>query len=369
MRCPWCRERDAGDERLCDQCVASLALTGYRFDAPPPELRDRPPPIAGPFYRGRVSASALGKFVRCPEQYRREYLKGEWGPVGAGMVVGNAIHGGLERYYRWQIMTGGAPDSETSDSMVDVAFEEERDDDVDWGERTPGDCKDRAIKVFRNYVARVAPLVVPQLVEQWFEVRVPGCPVDVVGKVDLVGYVPACNSDVSDALAYDDVIRAAIAQANPAVETPVLRSMQAKLDVKSSFKGASKSIDAGWQIQGRCYLLVDELPMAWHTLSLTWRGKDGVPIVRTCASDDVEDGALVMPRTSANFAAASELVRRLVAAIELYYEAYGPDDPWPSGAVSHVWACGLCHFKETDCVYWHGQPARWDIDIEEGVST
>jgi hypothetical protein len=373
VRCPWCRQRDAVEHAVCGACLAELALTGYRFDKPPEELADRPPPVPGPFYRGRVSASALGKFVRCPEQYRREYLRGEWGPTVGKMVVGNTIHRALEHYWRYEVFEGSPPTDGVADDMLDTAFSEKADDDVEWGDMRRGEALDRSARVFANYRKRVARLVVPQLVEQWFELRVPGCPVDVVGKVDLVGHVPACDSPVHDLLAWVDELEAAAAAgpegAIDAARDLPLRLMHAKLDVKSSFKGALKQVDPGWRIQGLVYLLVDALPMTWHTLSLTWRGKEGTPIIRSCASPDVEDG-LVLHRTADAFASANELVRQLVAAIELYYDTFGPDDPWPSGAVAHTWACGLCHLRddpEAPCVYWHGRQApAWNLEGAAG---
>lgn len=352
--CPWCRSRSIVDEAaaVCRPCARELGATGYDLSGKGrPSDRDERRDGADPFYKGRVSASALGTFVRCPEQYRRTYLLGEWGPSNPSLLVGNTVHAALERYWRWQMQTGQPPDVDLADEICDAEYhvQEER-DEIDWEDSTPGKTHENALSVFRAYVDRVAPLVVPRLVEQWFQFRVPGVEPDLVGKVDLVGDVVAPGSQISDAQELASAWDVA-----PGEPEPTLTRMLAKTDVKTSGKAAAKRVTPDWWIQGLVYLLVDDLPMTWHTA--TWRGKNG-PVVRTPASRDVDPDALVLTRTPETYASALEVVRQLVRAIELYHATYGPDEPWPSGAVAHTWACQKCHLRddaEAPCVYWHGR--------------
>lgn len=279
-----------------------------------------------PLPRKHLSASALASFAECPEKFRRTYVNDEWGPPFSAGVVGSGVHGGVEYALNHRIIAGRLPTRQAARDAYHHAFENELrlaggSEEVDWSSETRGSAELRGEQLFLAYFDEVLPGVEPLSSEHKFRIEVAGVPVPIIGKVD---YVEATR----------------------------------KVDVKSS--GSSvKTMKPGWSIQALIYLLVDGRPMEYHTLV---RLAGGV-VVRTPrwtsegapkGKDDAPDGAnpgLAMPRTADNHAAAGALVRSYANGIRAYWEAFGPDEPWP-GARVHTFACGYCEFRDRDCPYW-----------------
>jgi hypothetical protein len=60
-----------------------------------------------PNHRGeplrRLSYSAVNRFQRCPEDFRRSYILGEWGPKSGAMFIGSRVDDTLTSFYRHQL--------------------------------------------------------------------------------------------------------------------------------------------------------------------------------------------------------------------------------------------------------------------------
>jgi hypothetical protein len=280
-----------------------------------------------PLQRPRLSASAIGTFLRCPEQFRRGYVLDEWGPSSPTSVVGNAMHGALERSYRWRLATGelltqaDLDDAYTAAWVVELATR-----DVWWRGATPDTVRDSGRPLLQLYHDTVAPGVEAVAVEEWFELRIAGLPIPVVGKLD--------------------------------VRTPT-----AVVDVKAG-KSVNSQVQPHWRVQGLIYQVAAQLPVEYHSCS--WGGhpykkpaKKGPthspPQVRTPSTlnDDGEPYAgLRLPFTAERFAVAHRLVRNAAAGIVALHDRFGPDQPWPGSGLGHTWACGVCTWRDLDCPWW-----------------
>lgn len=290
-----------------------------------------------------LSASAIKKFQTCPEQFRRQYVKGQWDRWSASSVLGNAIHGAVEANFRQKIVTGA--DLSTSD--LEFAYLESFDEEVrsasketevdwrmTWGTKfepaRPGVVKDRGRPLLNMYHERVSPGVQPLGVEEWFAMEIEGVPVKVRGKIDLI------------------------------TETE-------KRDMKFG-RSAKESPDNAWLLQAGIYMLVDKTTeydgrvrmsgladrhFEWHTGR--WGGPQSDPVIHTPAehpalriecSDRIKTIAVAQIRATA---------RDMVAT----YNEFGPDEPWPTSALQHTWACNYCQFgpRSTDasCFWWTGE--------------
>jgi hypothetical protein len=269
-----------------------------------------------PLRRQTLSASALGKFAICPEQFRREYVLGQWGPGNPNTVLGNALHSAMERAYTQRIQEGSYPDEATIREAYHHAFDKEVDEeDVDWGDKSRGGLQKKGEALTLAYYDQIAKRIEPVATEIDVRCEVVGVPVPITGRIDLL--------------------------------TPT-----AKIDTKTGKQAATKPKES-WLIQARVYLLADPRPMHWHTLN--YAAKNG-PIIKTPETDP----GLALAGDAKTIAATRELIRRLAAGIRTYYDTFGPDDTWPSGAIAHTWACSFCHHKPT-CPYWQGGPSFADL--------
>lgn len=296
--------------------------------------------LAWPLPIERLSASSFGTFARCPEQWRRRYLKGEKMPPSASAVVGNAAHGAAEINYSQKRSTG----IDLSKLDLEDAYSESFDHEVernggpreiDWKikrgknkiELTPGKARDVGWPLAEDYHKTVAPTVQPIGTEEWFTVFVPGVPVKIVGKIDLI-------------------------------------DEHGKFDLKFGSRARNKP-EISWRSQGLTYLLVEQAenmtvpiggkPFGWHTGS--WGGPRSDPIIWTPATAP----ELKLEASESNLMIAQRLVEQYARSMVAFYTMFGPDDAWP-GALQHSWSCDYCGFRP-DCFWWHGPPPNKQISL------
>lgn len=275
-----------------------------------------------PLAKGRLSASAIASFLTCPERFRQSYIKGRWGPSRAKQVSGKAVHEALDVAMRYQMAHGvSLPVDVAKDVAADAytaVVEDER--EIEWGDDDRGEWKDRSVQVAATWVEHVAPLLRPVATEQSFAYMVPGCPVPVVGYIDLI--TETAMADYKIGRAY-------------------------------------RRVQNDWRVQGHIYLRATTLPMAWHSLS--WPLKDGSVSYHT----PIDEGAgLTMPNTAANYEIGGRLVVNTAEAIMMHAERFGPDETWP-GALGHQYACTFCDFhpdRAGGCQWWQttASDAGWD---------
>lgn len=282
-----------------------------------------------------LSATSLSTFSRCAEQWRRTYLQGERYIPSASSVVGNAAHGAAETNYSQKIDTGD--DLSTSD--VEIAFADSFDrevernggaSEIDWAMKVgkerlilrPGEAKDKGVPVVRSYHTGVANRIQPVRTEEWFRISIGKVPVPIIGKMDLI-------------------------------------TGTQKTDIKFGAV-AKKFPEVMWRIQGLVYLMVGEtdtlsgishLPFSWHTGS--WGSERYGPKIYT----PDESPELSMTRTENTAIVAERHISALSETMVAYYTRYGPDEPWPTTALTHSWACNACSFHPRhggNCFWWIG---------------
>ncbi len=277
-----------------------------------------------PLRHGRVSASALATFARCPEQFRMKYVLGYQEPQAAAPLTGSAVHGALEAVWTSKINGLIPPNGNAAEKGVTEAYYEKFESlteraggrgEVIWDEGGRGKPTDASgwrelgLTVAAEYNRVIVPTVVPVATEEVLTIDVPGVPVPLVGYLDLV------------------------------TETETI-------DIKVSGK-AHTDVATDWRMQGYIYLLAGR-SMAWH--SLKWPNAQG----EVAMSIGKPGEGPYLPLTADALLMAQNLVRRYVKAILAYSATFGRDEPWP-GAVNHTWACNLCRFR-TDgrCAWWSG---------------
>jgi hypothetical protein len=275
--------------------------------------------VAGwPLRRGRLSASAIAKFLQCPEAFRRSYVLGDPTVSQGKMVAGTAAHATVEAAIAHALAGGGTATADqlavTYDASFDAALENARTrGGVEWGsaEKRPLDA-DSARAIGANAVAAYAREALPQVigsgveaVEHVFVVNVPGCPVPVCGLIDIAG-------------------------------------SRSSIDTKFGEKSAS-SVQSYWRIQAQMYGLARRLPVDFHTA--TWAGKVQTPTTHP---------GLRYAWSATDVLLASQMIATVCRSILMHAETFGRDAAWP-GAVTHPF-CSSCDYQR-DCAWWHLDPS------------
>jgi len=131
-----------------------------------------------------ISVTQIKMYLRCPAQYYFRYVLGLKVPPAGALVLGRAVHAGLEHYFAGKLHTGEGPPVNRVLDVFDAAFEAER-PEADWGEDDPGRAKDDGAALLRLHHAEVGPRLVPAAVERRVEVPLPGVGVPLLGFIDL----------------------------------------------------------------------------------------------------------------------------------------------------------------------------------------
>lgn len=328
--------RVGGREALCPDCLLEAAneLAPASTDpgrtstdpdrAPEPlPLRDDEERFEGlieyavegwPLRKGRLSASALGCYLRCPEQFRREYVLGQKRPSGGTGLAGTGAHGAVEAALRLKADHGvdatQAQIRDTFDAVFEAAVARAVSrEGIEWGkaEKKPLDF-DSTLRLGREAVLAYTESgayqrLHPYALEQTFAFMVPGVPVPFCGLLDVI----------------DD--------------------RGAPVDLKFGGKCLS-IIDPGWRVQGLVYGLAQRVSPEFHSIS--WAGKVQSP---------VEAPGLRLQWNARQTIIAARMLRGVVAAILSDAARLGPDEPW-LGNVTHTWACNACSFRR-DCAWWN----------------
>jgi len=122
----------------------------------------------------KVSFSRMDKFAKCGEQFRRSYVLGDWGQPTLPMIRGKSGHAGTESNFRHKLETG-------EDLPIDKLLEEvSADFDIRSRQNIllPDDMagvpaskiisttKDQLIQATRNFHTHIAPVIVPDFIEE-----------------------------------------------------------------------------------------------------------------------------------------------------------------------------------------------------------
>ncbi len=244
-----------------------------------------------------LSASQLN--MTCNEAYRRRYVLGEKTPPGAALIWGRADHTAHETNFVQKVTSGEDISVGDVQQAFAEAFDQESEQDVDWGDEKPGALKDAGVGLVAVYHRQVSPTLQPLEVEQEFSLDLDGVPVPIIGRVDL-------------RLA-DHVRERKTAKAKPA-------------------SGARH------RVQGMVYKRALGLPIEWD-----YSVKTKTPAVYTSAD-------IPSLRVDSSFDLAERYIRTLAEQLLSVALTFGPDEVWP-GALGHDWACNYCGFRPT-CPWW-----------------
>lgn len=269
--------------------------------------------VAGwPLRRGRLSASALATFWRCPEQFRRQYVLGEKRPSGGTGLAGTGAHGAIEAAHRFKSEHGliATPKqiADTFDAVYEGAVARAADrEGIAWG---------KADKVALDYDSARA-----------------------LGQAAVKGYAESPGFVNSRAVAVEHVFAFTI----PGVAVPFcglidVVTEQGVIDLKFGAQTASV-IKPDWRLQALVYGFAQRSSPEFHATS--WAGKAQSPATHP---------GLRWPWDPIQTILAANQMRKTVEAILAYAERW-PDTEWP-GNLSHQWACNLCEFRP-DCAWWN----------------
>ena len=141
-----------------------------------------------------LSASSIGMFRRCPEQFRHRYLLGEKERPGESLLVGSAFHEGLEFNYKQKIESHeDRPLAELVEYLQDAGVQKVLDeaggaDEVAWDAATPEEgvevLRKDSERILSAYRKNVTERIQPIGVEQKFSIPVE--PVPIIGYLDTV---------------------------------------------------------------------------------------------------------------------------------------------------------------------------------------
>lgn len=263
-------------------------------------------------FPNRLSPSSLSQAHRCPESWRRKYLRQEWGMSNPNFIIGQGVHGAAESNYRQKIETHEDVSLEdflilAAESFDEKVRKDEESDGIDWEGVVPGKAKDEAVRLANAYHRVGSPLIQPVAVEEEVWGALPGLPVPVKAIVDV-------------------------------------RTETGLWDIKTSASKPAKGKPSGdWRMRGMLYSRLVGLPFGWHVVT-----KTAVPGVYTPENEPGLwlDGSPVMHRLI------ERRVQDTVAQLVWLFNRYGPDETWPSMAPEQSQSpCGRCSFKP-ECAWW-----------------
>src|SRR6188472_1890336 len=211
-------------------------LGGVASVAPPTEA----PPTSELLWPERIkhlSATSIGMFRRCPEQFRHRYILGEKERPGEGLVIGSAFHEGVEYNYAQKIQSHeDRPTAEVVEYLQDVGVpkvleEQGGAEEIAWD-------SDDAVKgvdllrrdserILIRYHEDVVPRIQPVSLEEQLYIHDPRLPVPLLGYVDV-------------------------------------RDEARVIDTKTG-KQANSKLKPSWQLQATLYGAMTGLPVEYHS--------------------------------------------------------------------------------------------------------
>lgn len=136
--------------------------------------------------KATFSASSISTFMRCPEQYRREYVKGETRASGPWGLSGSAFHDARHAALELQATLGREVPLGEIPHLYNVAWTKRlAEDAVEWGSTKQGDIYQAGLDMALAYHKTLGKTVTPIRMEAWESWYVDGVPARVVLRVDV----------------------------------------------------------------------------------------------------------------------------------------------------------------------------------------
>jgi len=301
-------------------------LGGVASVAPPTEA----PPTSELLWPERIkhlSATSIGMFRRCPEQFRHRYILGEKERPGEGLVIGSAFHEGVEYNYAQKIQSHeDRPTAEVVEYLQDVGVpkvleEQGGAEEIAWD----GDDAVKGVDLLRRdserilirYHEDVVPRIQPISLEEQLYIRDDRLPVPIIGYVDVRS-------------AYE-----------MAMDTTSVWVPDRIIDTKTGKQSVSK-LKPSWMLQATIYSAMTNLPVEYHSIS---RAK--VPKITT----GLESADMVFapnPTKTENVINSAAQIGNMIAWM---YTTYGPDQTWPTMGRFADWSmsfspCNNCGWRK-----------------------
>jgi hypothetical protein len=287
---------DVIQRQLGDAIMAREAHT-ILFGAEP----DNPFEANAELPMGILSPSSVSCFMRCPEQFRREYVKREKRAMGAWGASGTAFHDARHKILKWQETERRALPAEEVEAFYtdawDALMKGDEGETIEWRGTTAEAQHALGLGMLREYHATLGAEVVPIRMEFGAKAYVEGVPVPVYGRVD-------------------------VETSNEIIDTKTGKNLVHKIKPE-------------WYVQGCVYCLITGKSMRWHSVSQK-------PAAAT------NDGLTVSPRPKV-LNAARAYVRGSYEGIVYYLRTRGPDEEWP-GTGPAAGTCNYCSFRSR-CLY------------------
>jgi len=253
-----------------------------------------------------LSATSIGMFRRCPEQFRHRYILGEKERPGEGLVIGSAFHEGVEYNYAQKIESHvDRPTAEVVEYLQDVGVpkvleEQGGADEIAWdsGDAVKGvDLLRRdSERILIRYHEDIVPRIQPISLEEELYIHDPKLIVPIIGYVDVrSGY--AVEMDTTTEWVPDRII-----------------------DTKTGKQSVSK-LKPSWMLQATIYSAMTNLPVEYHSIS---RAK--TPKITT----GLESPDMVFTPDPIKTANVIHSASQIALMIAWMYTTYGPDETWPT---------------------------------------
>jgi len=299
-----------------------LVVRDGQISVQPQAVQDARLSLQWPARIKHLSASSIGMFRRCPEQFRHRYLLGQKERPGESLLVGSAFHEALEHNYKQKIQSHeDRPLDELvqflQDAGVPKVLEEAGGaEEVAWDAATADEgvavLRADSERILSAYRKKVTERIQPIGVEQKFSI--PAEPVPIIGYLDTV------TSD------------------------------ERVIDTKTG-KQASTKVKPSWQLQGVLYATATGWDAEYHSISRAAR-----PRIVTA----VESADMIVRPDEGQMRNVLSTAAQIVDMIAYLYTTRGPDQPWPTLGRFADWSmsflpCTNCVWKKV-CVAWSGEP-------------
>lgn len=280
-----------------------------------------------------LSATSIGMFMRCPEQFRRRYVLHEKERPGAALVVGRGFHFAQETNFRQKIESGKDLPLDDVVGAFHAGWDSEVSkyggvDEIQWDDRIkPDTLRSRGVELVKSYHTAVAPRLEPASVEREFNLEWEDVPVPINGYLDFEGAVWPTAEELAGFTGGD--LSYITDTVYPAV-----------IDYKTANR-AQRALKPEWLIQARIYQAATGKRVEYHVAVKTKEPSIITPNDAPELGIDVQDTAVAVTKT---------LLQRVSRQIAWHYSEFGPDQTWP-GALTHPWACGFCGYRP-NCMWW-----------------
>lgn len=160
-----------------------------------------------------IRASSLPELFDCPARFEAKYVKGMRLPRSGAAQLGTAVHAGTALFDSSRLEGNPVTVDEAAGAVADAVHKPE--EDVDWGEDSPGEAEAIGIALHKRYCQEIAPHQQYVAIEaKCTELKIPDIGIALTGTTDRVtftdnGYGIADIKTGKTAVAADGTVKTA----------------------------------------------------------------------------------------------------------------------------------------------------------------